>query len=206
MAEFPDQTANSLTMKDDDGLSASSKDVARDQWSSVVRTQIHFNEIIHRTRQLTMTAVAAAFGAAFASFATKTPTNLTIEAFQLSVPSATLLVVLGWTFLLIGYLMDRVYYYKLLLSAVAVGEELENTYDLPAKLTTALSKKVSRRRANIVIHLFYAGAFLAGLVLFPPIYNSGYDGAHPSPYTAGSVRDWENKCSAPPSLAAPPSR
>jgi hypothetical protein len=93
MAEVPDQTtANSETMKqNDDGLSASSKDVARDQWSSVVRTQTRFNEIIHRTRQLTMTAVAAAFGAAFASFATKSA-NLTIEAFQLTVPSATLLV------------------------------------------------------------------------------------------------------------------
>jgi len=166
MAEVPDQTtANSETMKqNDDGLSASSKDVARDQWSSVVRTQTRFNEIIHRTRQLTMTAVAAAFGAAFASFATKSA-NLTIEAFQLTVPSATLLVVLGWTFLLIGYLMDRLYYYPLLLSAVVVGEDLENTYDLPAKLTTALSKKVTRRRANIVVQLFYIGAFLVGLII-----------------------------------------
>jgi len=163
MAEVPDQTtANSETMKqNDDGLSASSKDVARDQWSSVVRTQTRFNEIIHRTRQLTMTAVAAAFGAAFASFATKSA-NLTIEAFQLTVPSATLLVVLGWTFLLIGYLMDRLYYYPLLLSAVVVGEDLENTYDLPAKLTTALSKKVTRRRANIVVQLFYIVAFSLG--------------------------------------------
>jgi len=112
-----------------------------------------------------MTAVAAAFGAAFASFATKSPTHLTIEAFQLSVPSAILLIFLGWTFLLIGYLMDRMYYYKLLLSAVAVGEDLENAYDLPAKLTTALSKKVTRLRANVVVHLFYGGAFLVGLII-----------------------------------------
>jgi hypothetical protein len=66
MTAFSDQTpTNSQTMKEDDGLSASSKDIARDQWTNFVRTQIHLNEVIHRTRQLTVTVVAAAFGVAF---------------------------------------------------------------------------------------------------------------------------------------------
>jgi hypothetical protein len=117
MNEFTDQTPTTKQIiKEDDGPSTSSKDVARDQWSNVVRTQIHFNEIIHRTRQLTVTVVAAAFGAAIAAFAAKPAGHLTFEAFNLSVPIAPPLVFLGWIFLLIGFLMDRLYYYKLLLA------------------------------------------------------------------------------------------
>jgi hypothetical protein len=163
MNEIADQT--SQIIKEDDGLSASAKDIARDQWSNVVRTQIHFNEIIHRTRQLTVTVIAAAFGAAIASFAAKPAGHLTLEAFSVNVPIATPLVILGLIFLAVGFLMDRSYYYKLLLGAVEVGEHLETTYDLPAKLTITLSKAVSRRRANIIINLFYIGGLLIGGIL-----------------------------------------
>jgi hypothetical protein len=123
------------------------------------------NEIIHRTRQLTVPVVAAAFGAAIAAFAAKPAGHLTFEAFNLSVPIAPPLVFLGWIFLLIGFLMDRLYYYKLLLAAVAVGEQLERTYDLPAKLTLTLSKAVSRRHAGTVVNLFYIGGFIIGCIL-----------------------------------------
>jgi hypothetical protein len=61
--------------------------------------------------------------------------------------------------------MDRLYYYKLLLAAVAVGEQLERTYDLPAKLTLTLSKAVSRRHAGTVVNLFYIGGFIIGCIL-----------------------------------------
>lgn len=49
-------------------MTASRYDVAKDQWSSVIRVQIHFNEAIQRTRQLTATAVVAAYGATLAYF------------------------------------------------------------------------------------------------------------------------------------------
>jgi hypothetical protein len=114
---------------------------------------------------LTVTVVAAAFGAALASFAAKTAGHFTIEAFSVSIPIAVPLVLLGLIFLAIGFLMDRFYYYKLLLAAVEVGEYLETRYDLPAKLTITLSKAVSRRHANTIIYLFYIGGLLIGGVL-----------------------------------------
>jgi hypothetical protein len=51
-----DDPVGALKRDDSDGAL---RVIARDPWSDVIRTQIHFNEIIHRTRQLTATIVIA---------------------------------------------------------------------------------------------------------------------------------------------------
>jgi hypothetical protein len=148
------------------GHTLSKEDAAQEQWSDIVRTQIHFNEIVYRLRQSTATVVLAAFGAAIAGFVTKPNAHVLIGGW--SVQLSTPIVVVGLFFLLVGFVLDRFYYYKLLIAAVGVAEKVERSYDLPAKLSVALSAAVSRRHAWRMINVFYIGGLAIGgaLILF----------------------------------------
>src|SRR3712207_1436446 len=118
---------------EDTGGSAARYDVAKDQWGSVIRAQIHFNEAIQRTRQLTATIVLATFGASAAFFATH-PHTLVVGFLGLPpVHVTTPVIILGLLFLGVGYLTDHRYYYRMLVAAVQVGEAIERDYGLPAQ-------------------------------------------------------------------------
>ena len=129
------------------------KETALSQWVEVNRTLTHFNDIIQKTRQLTATVVLAADGAALAAFSA--------DKFPLSVA----IVLLGFLALYIGYSIDKNYYFKLLLTAVRVSEELEKKYDLPAKLTIRLSKEVQQSNAESIVIRFYQSGILIGATL-----------------------------------------
>jgi hypothetical protein len=141
------------------------KETARAQWVEINRTLTHFNEIIHRTRQLTATVVLAAFGAALAAFSAQPTFKIPLVSWLPPLHVATVIIMLGLILLAVGYAIDRGYYFKLLLAAVGVAERLEQEYKLPAKLTLELSESVSRKRARITILSFYGAGVLIGLLL-----------------------------------------
>jgi hypothetical protein len=141
-------------------------DLAKDQWGNVIRAQIHFNEMIQRARQLTGTVAIATFGSASAFFATHPTTLVDLKVARLPpVHITTPLIALGLVFLLIGFLTDRLYYYRLLVGSVEVGEKLEQAYSLPAKLSTHLSTRVGRRHATVMIGSFYVVGAIVGVAL-----------------------------------------
>jgi hypothetical protein len=129
------------------------KETALSQWVEVNRTLTHFNDIIQKTRQLTATVVLAADGAALAAFSSNN--------YALSVA----IILLGFLALFVGYTIDKNYYFKLLLAAVRVSEELEKKYDFPAKLTMRLSKEVQQSNAETIVIRFYQSGIVIGVVL-----------------------------------------
>lgn len=147
--------------------SGSRYDVAKDQWGNVIRVQIHFNEAIHRTRQLTATAVLLIYGAALAYFASNSFKFLVVPWWGISIHFATPLVLLAFIFIIIGYILDRHYYFKMLEMAVIVAMDAERDFDLPIKLSTGLSQAVKPGWAKFTIALFYfSAAAVGGLIIW----------------------------------------
>jgi hypothetical protein len=149
----------------DDRNSAARYDVAKDQWGNVLRVQIHFNEAIHRTRQLTATAVLAAYGGALAYFASNSFKFLVIPCAGISVHFSTPLVILAWIFLFVGYMLDRHYYYRMLIAAVDEAMAAEQEFNFPIKLATRLSRAVKPHQAKRTIAIFYFSAVAIGIVI-----------------------------------------
>lgn len=149
----------------EDRDSAARFDIAKDQWGNVIRVQIHFNEAIHRTRQLTATAVLAAYGGALAYFASNSFKFLLIPYTGIVVHFATPLVFFAWCFLFVGYILDRHYYYRMLIAAVETAIDAEKLYDLPIKLSTRLSISVKPHQAKRNIAIFYWMAVFVGIVI-----------------------------------------
>ncbi|WP_150129694.1 hypothetical protein [Bosea sp. RAC05] len=139
--------------------------MAKEQWGNVLRVQIHFNEAIHRTRQLTATAVLAAYGAALAYFASNTFKFLVVPSTGITMHFATPLVILAWIFLFVGYMIDRHYYFRMLVAAVDEAAQAEQKYDFPIKLSTRLSTAVKPRQAKRTIAIFYGSAVFIGFAI-----------------------------------------
>jgi hypothetical protein len=135
-----------------DGGFAAKYEVPKDQWGNIIRVQIHFNELIHRTRQLTATVVLATYGASAAFFASHPKAMWELGIIQVHI--TTPLIILGFAFILVGLFTDRGYYFDLLLASVKAGEDIEKEFDLPAKLTLALSEAIDRRKAKITVYAF----------------------------------------------------
>lgn len=149
----------------DDQATAARYDVAKDQWATVIRVQIHFNEAIHRTRQLTATAVLATYGAALAYFASNSSKFLVAPYTGVAIHYSTPLVLLAFIFLFVGYMLDRHYYFRLLLSSVNAAMEAEKNFNLPIKLSTHLSGAVKPHQARRTIAIFYWSAVAVGLFI-----------------------------------------
>jgi len=67
------------------------------------------------------------------------------------------------------FLLDRCYYFPMLLATVELAEEIEResgiaVQPIELKLTQRLSASVSRPRASLVLVVFYAVPFLIGLL------------------------------------------
>lgn len=145
-----------------------------EMWKQTITVQQHFNEIEWRIRQLALTALTFALGAA--AVAARESSSVTIfgARFQL----ASILLVFGLILWLSFYFVDQVWYHRLLIGAVKHGEELERAIQsqLPeAGLTMAISQaspyRLSLGRGKLqrtwVIHskiklrIFYAIGSLA---------------------------------------------
>ncbi|CAN7340792.1 hypothetical protein [Bosea sp. LjRoot237] len=146
-------------------MTASRYDVAKDQWSSVIRVQIHFNEAIQRTRQLTATAVVAAYGATLAYFVANSSRLLFVPWIRMEVHIASPLIILAFVFLLVGYILDRFYYFRMLMAAVKAAADAETEFDLPIKLSSNIMKRVKPYQADFLIAVFYLSAVGVGVFI-----------------------------------------
>lgn len=131
------------------------------QWQTIISTQMHFNDMILRTRAIGASAVLAVYGYA-ASVLIKDPTDyeFILDNF---VPTAAIVVIFGLVLLLAIFFVDFVYYYKLLLASVEVGREFENRNSSLVQQTTNIGKQVPLWRANLAIAVFYFLPLTAGI-------------------------------------------
>lgn len=141
-----------------------------EQWKTTMSAQMHFNDMLMRTRSLAATVVIGVFGAA-AALVGQYPTRHIIVCCW-SVHISAVVIVFGLVLLLCVFLLDYLYYYRLLLGAVERGEVIERELSIlvPAgtmpsfSLSLYLSQKVSRRHAKAVLLIFYGIPLGTGLV------------------------------------------
>jgi hypothetical protein len=126
-----------------------------EMWKQTIAVQQHFNDIEWRIRQLALTALTFALGAA--AVAAKDRTTILLFAYRLQLSST--LLVFGLVLWISFYFVDQVWYHRLLIGAVRHGEALERAISahLPeAGLTSAISKaspyKFHLGKKSIEIH------------------------------------------------------
>jgi hypothetical protein len=134
-----------------------------DEWKTVIDAQMHFNDMLMRTRSIGSSVVLAAYGAAAVSVAQYPNDKLPLPLLGYCVHVGVVVMFFALLLLLSIFLLDYFYYYQLLIGAVERGEAIEEGLPAAARLTTNLSKRVSRRWARNVIWTFYGIPAVAGV-------------------------------------------
>ena len=99
-------------------------------WSRVVETQMHFNEMQVKSRQLGLTFVTAALGVAIVliSNGEDFAFNIPISDYEVRVHVSVLLVLGAWLALSAVKQLDLNVYHHMLRGAVTFGEDFEENY------------------------------------------------------------------------------
>src|SRR5215470_7344913 len=135
------------------------------RWRAVVDTQMHFNDMLMRTRSIGLSMVIAVYGAAIVSAGQFPNSTVTFAGHRLHVGVGIFAV--GMLLLVSLFLLDRCYYYRMLLATVEHAEEIEResgsaAQPIELKLTQRISGSVSRPMSSLVLFAFYAVPFLIG--------------------------------------------
>jgi hypothetical protein len=132
-----------------------------DQWTTVIGTAMHFNEMLFSSRSLLASVMLALAGAAaFSLVHLKSK-----EAFVGRIHVGIMILIGGALLLICVFLIDYFYYFRLLLGSVDTAQSLEQQCPELARFTIELSERVSRAWSHIVIILFYGTIFLGLIVL-----------------------------------------
>jgi hypothetical protein len=115
-------------------------------WAKAVDTQMHFNEMSVKSRQLGLTFVAAALGIGIVLLSRGDDFSLPVNAifFTFQIHIAVILLLGAWLALLAVRGLDLNVYHKMLRGAVTFGEDFEEHYmkkifDLNKGMTQAIS-------------------------------------------------------------------
>jgi hypothetical protein len=135
------------------------------RWRALLDTQMHFNAMIVQTRAIGMSVIIAVFGAAALSLA-RAPDRFFVLPW-ISIPLAAVVMIFALLLLVALFVLEYFYYYPLLLTVVERTERIEVESQqagsaIAFDLTSALSKRVSARRAAIVLAFFYGVPLLTG--------------------------------------------
>ena len=136
------------------------------RWRACIDTQMHFNDMLLRTRAAAMSIVIAVFGGAAVALE-RFPQNLMLFP-GVGVPMAAIVMFFGLLLLFSVFVLDFFYYYRMLIAVVERTEEVEkesrNTgTHIDLSLTGAISNRVTRTHAGLVLWVFYGVPFFIGL-------------------------------------------
>jgi hypothetical protein len=139
------------------------------EWETVIKTQMHFNEMIIRSRTTGVSVVMAVYGAAALSIG-QYP-NKFFELLGSKFHVSTAIIFFGLLLLTSIFILDYFYYFRLLLGAVDRGMEIDKAYEKREidgirqfGLTSMISKRVSIGWATFYIFIFYGIPFGVGLI------------------------------------------
>ena len=155
------------------GIAAQGGGASKDQvasvqrWRTVIDTPMHFNRLLMRTRFTGVSIVMAVFGAAAVGLA-QYPDHI-IGAFGVRVHISAAVIVFGLSLLATLFILDYFYFYRMLLAVVQHAEDLELASHQPDSpitlgLTCCISNAITRKRASVVLLLFYAIPLMSGLL------------------------------------------
>lgn len=136
------------------------------RWRACIDTQMHFNEMLLRARAAAMSIVMAVFGGSAVALE-RFPRDLELLP-GVGIPMAAVVMFFGLLLLFSVFVLDFFYYYRMLLAVVERTEQLENESRRPGEpveffLTSAISSRVTRTRATLVLWVFYGVPFFIGL-------------------------------------------
>lgn len=128
------------------------------EWSEVVGVQMHFNDLIIRFRASTLTILAALFGGSIA-----------LVKFAPNDVSLLLIYGVPLLFWFSAFIIDMLYYHRLLLGAVEQAKKFDDSplmkeYGL-CGLTSCVKKHVHPRMSTLLLFGYYFVPIVGGFVL-----------------------------------------
>jgi len=156
-----------MTPPEEGGSSSKDQVAAVQRWRTVIDTQMHFNDMLMRTRTAGVSIVITVFGAAAVALA-QYPDRLIIMP-GTTIHIAAVVITFGLTLLATLFVLDYFYFYRMLIAVVQHGEEIEAESRLQKSpvvfdLTCRISACMTRRRASLVLMMFYGIPFTSGLI------------------------------------------
>jgi hypothetical protein len=137
------------------------------RWRTVIDTQMHFNDMLMRTRAAGVSIVTAVFGAAAVALAQYPDRLMIIPGTMLHI--AALVIIFRLMLLATLFVLDYFYFYRMLLAVVQHAEEIEAESrqaksPIAFDLTCRISDCISRKRASSVLLMFYGIPVASGLI------------------------------------------
>ena len=145
-------------------LSDDQKKLIIEQWKTVISVQMHFNEMISRIRQ-----VAATVGFGGTAYILSKPNDSLEVMFSLNsigFTNKSMLFISLLIFIISIGLLDRFYFFKMLVSSVDIAKKTEFDFDLPVKLTTSISRNTTKNQAVLPVYFLYSCIVVLNLVFF----------------------------------------
>lgn len=125
-------------------------------WKVAINTQMHFNDLLIKMRTTVISIILAVFGAA--SIALRDMV-LHVGIGKMKIHVSAIALMIGIIFIVVQYLVDRFYYFKLLTGAVnftkKIDEKYKNINGVKFGLTESIIESVSEKNAKILLLLFY---------------------------------------------------
>jgi len=139
-------------------------------WKEAVETQMHFNDLLIKMRTTVISIILAVFGGSAIALRDM---NWYADIFGQQVRLSALIIALGLIFLFVQFLVDSLYYFKLLLGSVEYTRCFGKKYNIPelSGLTESIIKSVSSKSAYLILILYYAIPFLLGILTILVIQN-----------------------------------
>jgi hypothetical protein len=145
-------------------------------WKQSVAATMHFNDMCIRLRVLSVTVLATFFAGAAVSTAQYPNGVISLLGIQAHLSAALYLIALIFVSTL--WLLDRAYYYKMLIATVAHSECIETRlreviHDMVSgpTLTEAISAAIPRKSSSWIANLFYfTQVFLSVAMIYLAIH------------------------------------
>lgn len=150
------------------------------EWKTVIQTQMHFNDMIMRTRTNGLTVVMAVYGAAAFSLQYR---QLYLNIFGLRFHVAAAIILFGIGMLFGLFAIDYGYYYKMLIGAVERSYKIDDAFKgkkiagfgifgMSREISKAIGKPNRSKTFVVIFYLIPIGLgflyLLAVLLFFDP--------------------------------------
>ena len=132
-------------------------------WKEAIETQMHFNDLLIKMRTTVISIILAVFGGA-AIAVKEVDWYVNFLGFDLRLSAAV--VGLGVLFLIVQFIIDKFYYFPLLLGAVKYTGSLGERFNIPelSGLTLSINQEVSEKIAKRVLNFYYFIPIVLGIV------------------------------------------
>lgn len=132
-------------------------------WEVAINTQMHFNDLLIKMRTTVISIILAVFGTAVIALK---DINFKAQIFNCQVPVGIIVLVIGLVFLFAQFLLDRFYYFRLLLGAVNFTRSLDKKYKDAQLLglTESITKSMPQWQASLILFIYYLIPFILGIL------------------------------------------